>query len=230
MNPLENPIWSALTTEHAHLALGDESAKRYPREITTMGAFSSSSPASAGAWDSLADVVRTRETIAILFRDEPNPPNGWEEVARVEVVQMVHEGRKIGDELRECRVENLGAGQSDEIVELAKLTNPGPIGERSHEIGNFLGIRNEDGKLIAMAGERFRFPGYSEISGVCTRPGSEGRGLAAHLVTRVMKRVLARGETPFLHSRADNARAVKLYERLGFILSRSFPMAVVRKS
>jgi predicted GNAT family acetyltransferase len=46
----------------------------------------------------------------------------------------------------------------------------------------------------------------------------------------VMQRIRARGEVPYLHSRADNARAVKLYERLGFVQSRSFPMAIVRKT
>jgi predicted GNAT family acetyltransferase len=115
-------------------------------------------------------------------------------------------------------------------VELGKLTNPGPIGTRSYEIGDFIGIRNGDGQLVAMAGERFRFPGYSEISGVCTRPGFEGRGLAASLVVMVMRRICGRGEVPYLHSRADNARAVKLYERLGFVQSRSFPMAILRKT
>jgi ribosomal protein S18 acetylase RimI-like enzyme len=230
MNYLDNPIWSALSTTHAHYAMGDARAKRYPREITTMGAFASLSPVTPQAWESLAAAMLPRETLAVLFQTEPTAPEGFEIVARVEIVQMVREGRGADDIQRPEKVERLGAAQSEEIVELAKLTNPGPIGARSHEIGEFLGVRNEAGQLIAMAGERFRFPGFAEISGVCTRPGFEGRGLAAQLVQQVMERVTARGDVPFLHSRAENVRAVRLYERLGFVLSRSFPMGVVRKT
>jgi ribosomal protein S18 acetylase RimI-like enzyme len=228
MNPLENPIWSALTSAHAHLAEGDALARRYPREITTMGAFAELPP-TAEAWDSLARLLEPRETIAVLFSSAPGVPKGWESVREVEIVQMVHDGKTTPKAKGAEKVVALGAAESAEIVELAKLTNPGPIGPRSHEIGKFIGIRSESGQLIAMAGERFRFPGYCEVSGVCTRPGFEGRGLAAQLVIQVMERIQKRGEVPYLHSRAENERAVKLYERMGFVLSRSFPMRILRK-
>jgi ribosomal protein S18 acetylase RimI-like enzyme len=228
MNPLENPIWSALSSAHAHLAEGDGLARRYPREITTMGAFAGLPPRSE-AWDSLARLLEPKETIAVLFKAAPEIPNGWETVREVEIVQMVHDGKTKTESKRVEKVVALGAAESAEIVELAKLTNPGPIGPRSYEIGNFIGIRNDKSQLIAMAGERFRFPDYCEVSGVCTRPGFEGRGLAAQLVVEVMARIQKRGEIPYLHSRADNERAVKLYERLGFVLSRSFPMRILRK-
>lgn len=229
MSLLENPIWSSLTTQHRHFALGDESFKRYPREITTMGAFESLSPVPAKAWSSLSNVMQPRETIAVLFHQEPNVPTGFEIAAQVKIVQMVHDGREPQQDTRTEKFYRLGAAESDEIVELAKLTNPGPIGPRSHEIGDFIGIRNDQGQLIAMAGERFRFPGYAEISGVCTRPGFEGRGLAAYLVVQVMQRIRQRGDIPFLHSRAENERAVKLYQRLGFAIRREYPMAVLRR-
>ncbi len=229
MHPLDNPIWSALTTKHAHYALGDDNAKRYPREVTTMGAFADLSNISADAWAGLAKLLQSRETIAVLFKEPPDASAGFEIVARVEIVQMVHDGKTLAASKPEIRTIQLGSAESAEIVELGKLTNPGPIGTRSHEIGNFIGIRSDDGQLVAMAGERFCFPGYAEISGVCTRPGFEGRGSAAELVARVMDRIRARGDVPFLHSRAENERAVKLYERLGFAKARSFPMSVLRK-
>jgi ribosomal protein S18 acetylase RimI-like enzyme len=228
MNPLENPIWNALTSAHAHLAEGDGLAKRYPRKITTMGAFGEL-PATPEAWDSLAGLLQPKETIAVLFKSAPEVPNGWEGVREVDIVQMMHDGKMKPQPQRIEKVVALGGAESAEIVELAKLTNPGPIGPRSHEIADFIGIRAESGQLIAMAGERFRLPGYSEISGVCTRPGFEGRGLAAQLVIQVMERIQQRGEVPYLHSRAENERAVKLYERLGFVLSRNFPMRILRK-
>lgn len=228
MDALDNPIWSALTTAQAHLAEGDGFARRYPREITTMAAFSAVPP-EAGAWDSLAALLEPRETIAVLFQSPPEIPRDWESVRSVGIVQMVHDGTTFGVADVATGTIALGRAESREIVELAKLTNPGPIGPRSYEIGDFLGIRDDAGQLIAMAGERFRVPGFSEISGVCTRPGFEGRGLAASLVVLVMDRMRKKGEVPFLHSRADNARAIKLYERLGFVTRRSFPMRILRK-
>lgn len=229
MHPLDNPIWSSLISRHAHLALGDDFAKRYPREITTIAAFASLTPVGEESWTSLAKLAEPQETIAVLFKTDPHPPEGWEVVRRVAIVQMVHDQKTFPGPGRGVNHVRLGATEAGEIVELAKLTNPGPIGMRSHEIGDFIGIRNSDGQLIAMAGERFRIPGYSEISGVCTRPGFEGRGLAAALVMLVMERIVACGEVPYLHSRAENTRAVKLYERLGFGIQREFPMAILRR-
>src|SRR4051812_5721306 len=152
MNPLVNPIWNALTTTHARFAQGDANALRYPRDITTMGAFGSLPPDARG-WESLGKLVEPGETIAVLFHEPVVAPNGWEVVRRVEIVQMVHDGRTFPDPKPTAKTVTLSATESAEIVELAKLTNPGPIGTRSHEIGDFIGIRNDDGQLIAMAGE-----------------------------------------------------------------------------
>ena len=106
------------------------------------------------------------------------------------------------------------------MMELTALTKPGPFSKRTHELGTYLGIRRE-GKLVAMAGERLKVPGYTEVSAVCTHPeqrawlrsNSNDGGDAAHSA--------ARGETPFLHVREDNVRAIALYERLGLSHARA---------
>src|SRR6202008_4649023 len=46
-----------------------------------------------------------------------------------------------------------------EMVALATLSKPGPFDTRTREMGTYLGIR-EGGKLVAMAGERLKLPGY----------------------------------------------------------------------
>ena len=82
-----------------------------------------------------------------------------------------------------------------------------------------MGIRCE-GKLVAMAGERLKVPGHTEVSAVCTHPDHLGKGYAAMLMTEIMRGIWDRGEVPFLHVRGDNRRAIALYERLGFRIRR----------
>lgn len=228
MHALDNPVWSALTTTHSHLALGDGLARRYPRQVTTIAACSEPTPE---AFAQLSRFVDERETVALLFDKVPSMPKGWELVRNVDLVQMVYVSGKATRAESGARPEMvlLRAKDSAEMVELGQLTNPGPIGSRSHEIGDFVGVRNDDGRLIAMAGERFRFPKHAEISGVCTRPGFEGRGLAAALVVHVLERILSRVDKAFLHSRAENVRAIKLYERLGFETRRHFELGILRR-
>lgn len=79
-----------------------------------------------------------------------------------------------------------------------------------------------------MAGERLRVPGWTEISAVCTDPDHRGRGLATRLVRAVAAGIRERGDTPFLHAAASNARAIALYESLGFTLRRRTTILQVR--
>jgi predicted GNAT family acetyltransferase len=113
-----------------------------------------------------------------------------------------------------------------EMRTLAALTKPGPFASLTHRLGGFIGVKRE-GRLVAMAGERMRLDGFTEVSGVCTHPDHRGRGYAGALMRTVASRMLARGETPFLHSYADNATAIALYESLGFRTRAAINMAVL---
>src|SRR5205085_10144429 len=112
-------------------------------------------------------------------------------------------------------------------VEHTILTQPGPCGSRTHDLGKYLGIRR-NGKLVAMAGERLKVPGFTEVSAVCTHPEHTGNGHAAALMLALMGSIRERGETPFLHVRQDNTRAIALYERLGFRERKLGHFAVLR--
>ena len=81
---------------------------------------------------------------------------------------------------------------------------------------------------MAMAGERFRLPGYTEISAVCTHPDIRRRGLGAALTRHVAVGILARGERPFLHVASTNHGARRVYERLGFTTRRMTQFAMLR--
>src|SRR5271165_2772999 len=143
---------------------------------------------------------------------------------------VLHEGRpeNTEPEIAIPDLIELGSADSRKMIELTGMTKPGPFGSRTHELGTYLGIRSE-GKLVAMAGERMKVPGHTEVSAVCTHPGHTGHGYAAALMTRVMQGILDRGEKPFLHSRGDNTRAIELYKRLGFRERKSGYFVVLRR-
>ncbi|MGW7255333.1 GNAT family N-acetyltransferase [Streptomyces sp. NPDC054834] len=94
-------------------------------------------------------------------------------------------------------------------------------------MGTCLGIRHR-GRLIAMAGERLRLPGWTETSAVCTELAHRGRGPTTRLVRAVAAGIRERGDVPFLHAAADSARAIRLYESIGFTLRRRSPIVQVR--
>ena len=142
------------------------------------------------------------------------------------LVQMVCEAPKIASE-DPVIIDELTGADSSGMVALTKLTNPGPFGTRTHELGLYLGI-HQNGRLAAMAGERQRLPGYTEVSAVCTHPDFQGRGYAGVLISAVMVKILERGEIPMLHVREDNIGAIRVYEKLGFRTRAIFPFYVLR--
>jgi ribosomal protein S18 acetylase RimI-like enzyme len=223
--PLDNVIWRALTTRQSHLARVHGGVRKFIEEIGPLAAFDTGV---ADGYALLAELVGKGGT-AGLFSDEPyeDPRQGWSLIAQAPLLRMVRENRDAplpGAPL----AEPLGSESSAEMQALAALTKPGPFGPRTHELGDFFGIRQE-GLLVAMAGERMKVPGFTEVSAVCTHPAHAGKGYAGALMGRVVAGIEARGETAFLHVRGDNARAIALYERLGFCRQWSGHFAALRR-
>ena len=104
---------------------------------------------------------------------------------------------------------------ASQAVELAKLTNPGPFGIRTPELGEYFGYF-DGGRLIAMAGERLCADDLQEVSGICTHPDFQGRGLAKKLTLKLVHRQMQRGKTSFLHVMSHNEVAHGLYEKMGY--------------
>jgi predicted GNAT family acetyltransferase len=156
------------------------------------------------------------------------PAREWEQVGRIPLRQWVHDGRAV-DVAGAFDV--LGAAHAADMYALAKLADPGPFEQDTWRLGAYLGI-HVDGTLVAMAGERMRLPGFTEVSAVSTRPGHEGHGYATRLVRALVARASAAGERPFLHVRtgspAEHA-ASRVYEKLGFEVRAAFTFQLGRR-
>jgi GNAT superfamily N-acetyltransferase len=226
---LDNPIWSALTTDHASLALGAGTggvAARYPEDI---GPLSGMAAQSDEGYAALQLLVPVGATVGMFFREAPRPPQGWTLVRGGGLVQMValHPVPAEGALHADAELRALTVADAPAMVELAELTEPGPFRLRTIELGGYLGIFH-GGRLAAMAGRRMSVPGFVEVSAVCTHPEARGRGYASVVMSRVMEWILHAGRLPFLHALPDNP-AIRIYERLGFTLRQSFELAVVRR-
>ncbi len=227
MHPLDDVIWKALTTRQAEYAESLNQARRFMPEITPLAAFREPTPE---GYESLAGLLGARGTVGLFLEAPYQARTGWSLVAGAPMPEMVYEsaGAPLSQSSSDPEIVELGAADSSEMMALTALTKPGPFNKRTHELGGYLGIRRE-GKLVAMAGERLKVPGYAEVSAICTHPEHTGHGYARILTTEVMQRIRSRGETPFLHVREDNVRAIELYQRLGFRQRVLLHFAVLRK-
>ena len=219
---LDNPAWSALSTTHASFAEGDDLAKRYPVDVAPFAATRDQSPES---YHSLARLLGPEGTAAIPLATMPVLPDGWTVVRKLDSAQMVLNTQTPPPV--EHSFEELNISHVDEMLALVELTKPGPFGKRTHELGSYLGIR-EAGQLVAMAGERLKPYGHTEISAVCTHPDHRGRGYASSLVSILIQRITKRNEIPFLHVRRENVDAIRVYEKLGFKTRHNINIAVVK--
>lgn len=231
---LDNPVWSALSGPHARFAVtgtgrapapdpGSGSvtrAARYPSDVAPFAALAD--PADPRSWADLAALAGpgTVTGVSGVF----SAPEGWETVWSVPGVQLVDTSLRAEADPEAVR---LGPADVPEMLGLVELARPGPFLLRTVELGTYLGIRR-GGRLVAMAGERLRPPGWTEISAVCTHPDHRGGGLATRLVRAVAAGIRDRGEIPFLHTAAANTNAIRLYESLGFTLRRRPSFMAVR--
>jgi len=210
--PLDRPVWNALTTSQAHLAVASGAAVRIDPDY---GPFAAARDDGEEALAALAATLRGPEDrIGVVERQAWPVSPGTRILGGGELVQMVWDSPPPG-EPDDSRIVRLTEGTAAQMAALAHATEPGPWGGKTHLYGDYYGIRIGP-KLAAMAGERMRLPGRAELSGVSTWPEFRGRGLAAALVRRVVRGFLERGDTPFLHCYAANAGAIALYEKLGF--------------
>jgi predicted GNAT family acetyltransferase len=223
MNSLDRPVWASLL--HApHLAEGNDLAKRFRRDVNVFASAYDDSPSSLVA---LNELVCDDEAVFLLQVPAICVPEGLVAVRKAEGVQLIA-AQAIEPEAGRETIMELGDADAAEMLALASLAEPGPFFQRTHTMGRFIGIRI-NGQLAAMAGERMRFPGFTEVSGVCTHPDFRGRGYARRLSSVVANHIQQRGDQVFLHAWTSNSAAIALYETLGFEQRASVQVAVLKR-
>lgn len=211
-HPLDNPIWTALTTGSKKFSYGDEHIRLIDRDMGFFAGLPSYEPEHLESlWDVLEDGVKV-----ILFT--PNPlelDDRW----------IVHNDRKLLQMVWDNEVENLELSDTvqpldpshvSQMMALTDLMRPGPFLEKTILFGNYFGIFSRN-KLISMAGARLNPAPFTEVSAVCTLKDYQGRGLSKKVMSAVINSLVAQGSTPFLHVYPDNLSAFKLYSSLGFV-------------
>jgi GNAT superfamily N-acetyltransferase len=218
---LDNPIWNALSTDQSHLAQSNHLAKRFPRDVAPFGAMKTQSPS---GYEALAQILAG--DTGVLFLDSKTAlPAGWTMPISGVIYQMTFEAPPPAQPNQV--ISKLTEADVPEMLALTKLTEPGPFLRRTIELGAYYGI-HESGSLVAMAGERLRLTGFTEVSAVCTHPNFRGRGYGNALMSVVISGIMNRGETPFLHVKTNNP-AIALYEKLGFRTRAQLYLAVVQQ-
>jgi predicted GNAT family acetyltransferase len=223
-HPLDQPIWTALTTTQQALAEGDGRARRYP---TLVAPFADMSKMSAENFAALGALMAPQD-IAVLFTpDAVQPPAEFKTMLAETGEQMT--GTPVETSANDIEIVTLGVDDVPAMIELTSLTKPGPFSTRTHELGTFLGIRAE-GQLVAMAGERMKPAQYTEMTAVCVHPSHRGRGYGQILLSAISRQIGSRGEIPFLHVFSSNHSAIALYRRQGMEIRRRFHITVLKKA
>lgn len=224
MTPLlDNIAWHTLSGPHAKHAVGTSDARRYSPGFSAIVGFADIRHPN---FDGLARYCEPGEHFYCDGWSGPTP-SGWRVDAESTVFKMVW-GSVVPETDAAPEAVRLEAGHAAQAVELATLTRPGPFAPRTIELGEYFGCF-EGGRLVAMAGERMHAGNLREISGVCTHPDFQGRGLARSVVSKLIRRQLQRNELPFLHVMRDNVSARELYARMGFRTDRESVVRVVSR-
>jgi len=219
---LDRAAWHALTTRMAHVAQGDARAVRMHPDY---GQFSAPQDFGAENLAALAALIPPGGMVRVAPDGPFTPPLGICIAEEIVCHQMLAEQLPAAPDIP---VTPLGEEDAEEMLALATLTEPGPYFRRTHQLGDFVGVR-VGGKLVAMAGERLKLDGYTEISAVCTHPDYRRLGLAGSLIRVLASKIRARGETTFLHVVSEKKHEIAFYQRLGFRFRREIRITMLKR-
>ncbi len=212
MKPLlRNPVYNSLRSNDSHLGFGSGTVRCFHEAVSPFAGFEEGNES---GFSELYNLLPAGRKILYATPLSITPPKEWTLSAAVEGVQFLFEGDSI-DEDPAFQPTPLEGKHVEQMMALAALTKPGPFGPRTIEFGHYHGVF-EKGQLVAMTGQRLHVDSFTEISAVCTHPDHLGKGYASALVQHQAALILRHHQIPFLHVRADNSRAIAVYERLHF--------------
>jgi ribosomal protein S18 acetylase RimI-like enzyme len=209
---LDNPVWNALLSGNINLALGNAQVKYFDPLVSPFVGFKE---VSKDSFKELYELIDHNKPLLFVTPHQIEIPQIWNVTNVINGYQMIWEG-EAAQYISTAEILPLDTTHTQQMVDLTKLTKPGPFAERTIEFGHYHGIFEGD-KLIAMAGQRLYPFNYAEISAVCTHPDHLGKGYAKQLLLYHIHRIKQAGETPFLHVWDGNDRAIQVYQNLGFI-------------
>jgi len=208
---LDNPVWHALQTAHKGFALGTGTIKKYPADILPI--FGCEDPAAAKL-SKIEPWVAINEKLFIVGALPPVPAN-WKLEAKLDCVQMICPDGIQAKFEHKAEIVLLTEKDSQQMLELIEMVQPGYFYKSTPILGQYYGIK-KDKQLVAMAGERLRITGFTEVSAVCTHPAHTGKGYAQQLVAHITTKNIEDEALPFLHVLTSNTRARKIYQLLGY--------------
>ncbi|NML39486.1 GNAT family N-acetyltransferase [Chitinophaga sp. G-6-1-13] len=222
---LDNPVWNALTTVQAPLAEGTPHTKRYRREILS---FIACDHTAAHQLEDLQPWINEGESFYLVGELPPLPVN-WQIVLELPCAQMVLREMVELPAKTPVEISVLTAADRADMYDLVNRVQPGYYNLDTPLLGTYYGIRQE-GRLVAMAGERMRMAGFTELSAIVTDPACTGKGYAQQLITRLCQQHVAEGITSMLHVSVANERAIRLYEHMGFVTRREIVFRKITQS
>lgn len=208
---LDNPVWHSLSETHSKFTINYRGIKFYDPEYCSFSGTNEEYDV-----DAIYDYAELMDSFFIVG-EKPVLPNGLQLKNEVICLQMIIEKPievSITDE-----IVLLTPSHTEALYELVNLVQPGYFMMKTALMGNYYGIF-ENGVLIAVTGERMQMDAFIEISAVITHPDHAGRGYAKQLVAHAVNTVCKQKKIPYLHVVKSNIRAIKLYEKLGFITKR----------
>ncbi|MBC7934265.1 MAG: GNAT family N-acetyltransferase [Rhizobacter sp.] len=214
-NLLINPVYHALISGDKHFSFGTGEVKYFDEAMSPFAGFDEGY---IKGFSDLYEQLPAGRKILYAIPSEIKQPAGWQLQVKIGGLQFVYEGIEVTKEFG--NVLPLDKTHVDQMIELVRLTKPGPFGTRTIDFKSYFGIF-DNGQLVAMTGQRLHVENYTELSAVCTHPAHLGKGYASTLLQHQLQIILQQGQKPFLHVRDDNERAIAVYERLGFVVSRA---------
>jgi predicted GNAT family acetyltransferase len=210
---LDNPSWYALSEDHQDFAVGYDGIKFYQPDYCPFGGFENPDATEDGI-DAYASLTNTFFVIGKQPRFSGRVQRQNELVCN-QMILKNRIARETDERITELKTDNHKA----DLFGLVNLVQPGYFRASTSDLGNYYGIYKGN-MLVAVAGERMKMTGFTELSAIVTHPAHTGKGYAKQLITHASHAVFNEGKIPYLHVTTNNAGAIRLYEKLGFTTRR----------